>query len=165
MLMALFTEERKDWGKELPRHCYEVNVHPEDTKEEQEMRILKYQKEGNKQFTEDGRVAEITSDLILQARAKMSKDKVNGPEDSAVSEMIKQLPQEKYEIVKCFFQQRFMGLQEAPSSWKMVKLVLLRKSDAAPKERDQKLQGYCADVGDVEVVCDLLSTVWKRKNT
>ena len=44
---------------------------------------------------EDGRRAEITVDVVLQARAKMSENKVNGPEDAVVSEMIKQLPWEK----------------------------------------------------------------------
>ena len=34
-------------------------------------------------------------DLVLQARAKMSENKVNGPEDAVVSEMIKQLPWRK----------------------------------------------------------------------
>ena len=48
-----------------------------------------------------------------------------------------------------------MGQMEAPSSWKIVKLVFLRKPDTAPKKRDHKLQGNCADIGDVEVVCIL----------
>ena len=52
-------------------------------------------KKGNQQFTEDGRNAEITVDLVLQARAKPSENKVNGIEDAIVSEMIKRLPMEK----------------------------------------------------------------------
>ena len=64
----------------------------------------------------------------------MSENKVNGLEDTVVGEMIKQLPKEKiYTITKCF-QERFMGLTEAPSSWKIVKLVFLRKPDAEPKK-------------------------------
>ena len=64
----------------------------------------------------------------------MSENKVNGPEDVVVSEMIKQLPQEKiYEVTRCF-QQRCMGQMDAPNSWKIVKLVFLRKPDAAPKK-------------------------------
>ena len=48
--------------------------------------------------------------------------------------MIKQMPQEKiYEITRCF-QDRFRELEDAPRSWKSVKLVLLRKPDAAPKQ-------------------------------
>ena len=47
----------------------------------------------------DGRDAEITVDLVLQARAKMSDNKVNGPDDAVVSEMIKQLSSEKIFII------------------------------------------------------------------
>ena len=82
----------------------------------------------------DGRDAEITVDLVLQARAKMSDNKVNGPEDAVVSEMIKQLPfREDLYNHECF-QERFEGQMEAPSSWKIVKLIFLRKPDAEPKK-------------------------------
>ena len=64
----------------------------EETKEERENRIEYFWKIGNQQFTEDGRNAEITVDLVLQTRAKLSENKVNGPEDAIVSEMIKRLP-------------------------------------------------------------------------
>ena len=75
---------------------------------------------------------EVPVDLVLQARAQMCCNKVNGPEDAVVSEMIKQLPLEKvYVSTKCF-QERFLGQMEAPRSWKIVKLVCLRKPDAAP---------------------------------
>ena len=33
------------------------------------------------------------------------------------------------------------------------------------EEREKKLQGYCADVGDVEVVCDLLFSAWKKRRS
>ena len=48
-----------------------------------------------------------------------------------------------------------MGLMESPSSWKIVKLVLLAETGRCPEERDQKLQSNSADIGDVEVVCIL----------
>ena len=52
--------------------------------------------------TEDGRIAEITFDLILRARAKMVEETVNGAEDSTVSEVFKDLAQENvYEIMRC----------------------------------------------------------------
>ena len=38
-----------------------------------------------------------------------------------------------YTTTKCF-QERFLGQMESPSSWKVVKLVFLRKPDAAPTE-------------------------------
>ena len=64
------------------------------------------------QFTVEGRTAEITVDLVLQARATMSDNKVNGPEDAIVSEMIKQLPWEEiYTITKCFQERARRNLQ------------------------------------------------------
>ena len=56
---------------------------------------MKYGNDGDRYFTEDGRVAAITMDLVLQARATMSENSVNRPEDSVASKMIKQLPHEK----------------------------------------------------------------------
>ena len=64
-----------------------------------------------------------------RTRDTLSENKVNGPEDAIVSEMIKRLP--IYTVTRCF-QERFMGMMESPGSWKMVKLVFLRKRDAAP---------------------------------
>ena len=64
----------------------------------------------------------------------MSENKVNGPEDAVVSEIIEQLLSEKiYTITRCF-QERFTGQMEAPSSWKIVKLVFSRKPDAESKK-------------------------------
>ena len=82
-------------GKRTPWHCEEVYTDQEETKEAQESRIEHFKKKGNQQFTEEGRNAEIKVDLVLQARAKLSDNKVNGPEDAIVSEMIKKLPMEK----------------------------------------------------------------------
>ena len=53
---------------------------------------MKCKEDGDRHFLEEGRVAEITMDLVSQARAKMAENKVNGPEDSVVSGMIKHLP-------------------------------------------------------------------------
>ena len=66
---------------------------------------------------------------------KEAQDSRIEPEDANVSEMIKKLPMEKiYTVARCF-QERFMGQMESPSSWKVVKLVFLRKPDAAPDKR------------------------------
>ena len=101
--------------KELQRHCEEVHTDLQETKEVQENRIDYFKKKGYQQFTMDGRNAEITVDLVLQARAKMSDNKVNGPEDAVVSWMIKQLPPlEKIYIITRCVQKRFKGLMEAP---------------------------------------------------
>ena len=42
----------------------------EETKEIQEDRIDHFKKNGDEQFTEGGRIAEIMVDLVLQARAR-----------------------------------------------------------------------------------------------
>ena len=43
----------------------------------------------------DGRNAEITVDLVLQARAELSENKVNGTEDVIVIETIKRFPRRR----------------------------------------------------------------------
>ena len=67
-----FTEDRVEWQKELKRHCEEVYTDLEETKEAQESRLEYFKKIRNHQFTEEGLNAEITVDLVLQARAKLS---------------------------------------------------------------------------------------------
>ena len=90
-----FSENREDWRKELERHCGEVYVvGGDDRGAEAEDRMVHREKKVE-HFTEQGRVAEISVDLELQAKALLSDDKVRGPEDSVVSEMIKQLPLQK----------------------------------------------------------------------
>ena len=129
-----FTEDREEWQKELQRHYEEVYTDQEETREVQEKRIECYKKKGDQQFTEDGCNAEITADLVLQARAKLCDNKVNGPEDAVVREMIKILPLDKIYTIARFFQDRFVGQMDAPDTWKIVKLVFLRKPDAEPKK-------------------------------
>ena len=87
-------------------------------------RELHSSKDGDRHFTEQGRVAEMTIDLVSKARAKLSEHKVNGPEGSLVSEMIKQLPQEKNTRSQDAFKIGLWG--DAPSSWRIVKFVFLR---------------------------------------
>ena len=100
-----YTEDRKQWNHEPHRLCEEVYMDPEETKEVQEGTIEYFKRKGDQQFTMEERGAEITIDLVLQARAKMSDTKVNGPEDAVVSEIIKQLLQEKIFITtKCFLE-------------------------------------------------------------
>ena len=77
-------DQRIDEVQELRRHCED-----EETKEAQESRIECFKQKGNQQFTEDGRRTEITIDLLLQAKAKLSDNKVTGPDDAIVSDMIK----------------------------------------------------------------------------
>ena len=65
----------------------------------------------------------------------MQDDKVSGPEDNMVSEMIKQLPLGFFYMNAKCFQERFMGREKAPNIWKIVNLLFLRKPDAEPKKR------------------------------
>ena len=119
----------------------------------QEEEIEYFNLRGNLHFTDDGRRAEIPIDLVLQSRAEMSDNEVNGPEDAVVSEMIKQLLQEKmYIITKCF-QERFMGLTDARSSWKIVKIGVSTKTRRGTKERNQEPQGHGTDIEMVRGVC------------
>ena len=114
-----FIEDREEWQKELQRHCEEVYTDQEETKDAQESRIEYFRTRGNQHFTDEGRNAEITVDLVLQARAKLGENRVNGLEDAIGSEMIQKLPMEKLSSVVQGFQERFL---------------FLRKSDAALKE-------------------------------
>ena len=152
--------------KELQRHCGEVYTDQDETRAVQEKRIEYFKKEGVRQCTDDGRRAEITVDVVLQAMAKMFDNKVNGAGDAVASETIKQLPLGKIYIGTRCFQERFMGLMEAPSSWKIVKLVFLTKTGCGAQKIDLKLQSHCADISDDEVVRVLYcSSSRKRKRT
>ena len=84
---GMITEDRDEWREELQRHCEEVFADHEETRRVQEKRIDCLRKNGDRHFTDDGRRVEIPIDLVLQARAKMSENKVNGPADAVVSEM------------------------------------------------------------------------------
>ena len=54
---------------------------PKETIDEQEKMIMKNNEDGDRHDTEEGRVAEITTDLFLQTRTKMLGNKGNGSED------------------------------------------------------------------------------------
>ena len=66
-----FTEDREEWQKEFQRHREEVYTDQGETKEvKKKGSVFFFLKKGNQQFTVDGRNAEITVDLVLQARPK-----------------------------------------------------------------------------------------------
>ena len=122
-------------GKNEPqKYCEEVYTDQDETREVQEKRIKYFKKKGDRHCTDDRRGSEITVDLVLQVKAKMSENKVNGPEDAVVNGIFQQLPLEKFYIITRCFQERFMGQMEAPSSQKTVKLVFLRNPDAEPQK-------------------------------
>ena len=68
-----------------------VNDDPEEDTEARESRIRESREEGNRQ-KEEGRREVITFDLVFRARGNMQPDKANGPEDTIVTEMLKELP-------------------------------------------------------------------------
>ena len=141
---------------DIAKECAQIPMRHRRCKKD-ELSILK-EKEIN--IPRTTRRAKITIDLLLQARAK------NGPEDAVASEMIKQLPREKINIITKCFQERFMSQMEAPNSWKIVKLVFLRKTRRGTDERDHKLQGHSVDISDVEVVRGVhFPSFGKRKRT
>ena len=111
----------------------------------------------------EGRTAEITVDLVLQARAKMSENKVNGPDDAIACEMIKKLLLENLHYCEVF-SGTFHGPDGISTFVEGREIGLLEKTGRCPEERDPKLQGNCADIGDVEVVCILYyPSLGKRK--
>ena len=83
-----------------------VYVDPEETIAEQKKIITKFKEDGDRHFTDQGRVAEMT---------EMSENKVNGPEDAIACEMIKQLPQEKIYTITRGFQEQFTELEDGGS--------------------------------------------------
>ena len=105
---------------------------PEESIKVQEERIEYFKKKGGQQFTGDGRTAEITVDLVLQARAKMLENKANGPEDATVSETMEQSPQEI--LHHTTLSDIDVGLVDAPSSWRIVKLIFLRNQTQRQKK-------------------------------
>ena len=113
-----FSENREDWKKELQKHCEAVCVDSEDTDEKQRERIQRYEKLGKEQ-----RIAEISVDLVLHARARFCDDQVDGPRDKVVSEMLKRLPLAKVYEVAERFQKRFMERAEVPNSWEPEKRI------------------------------------------
>ena len=63
-----------------------------------------------------GESLKITIDLVLRDRARMGEEKVTGPEDAVVAELIKDLNQENVSAIARCFQARFMGQEGAPDS-------------------------------------------------
>ena len=54
--------------EDTQRHCEEVHEEVEDTTEKPEDGIKEHKTDGDRPFTEEGRIAEMSVDLVLQAR-------------------------------------------------------------------------------------------------
>ena len=59
-----FTEDRKE-QQELQRHCEEVYTDKEETKETPQNKIEYLEKKGGQHFTKEGRIDEISVDLVF----------------------------------------------------------------------------------------------------
>ena len=86
----------KSSAEELQRHCEEVHEDVEETIEKQEDRIKKYKKDGKQTFHGRRESCRNYCRLGTPSKANMADERVNGPEDSIVTEMTKQLPQEHF---------------------------------------------------------------------
>ena len=112
-----FTEDSSAWKSELQRNCEEVNVNFDET-EEQEKGLC-----GKKKI--DGRVAGI--------QVKMAENKVVAPDDTIVSEMIKQRPQGKSSNSQDASKNRLMV-------WEQEKVASTTKKDFQADAEDRRSQ-------------------------
>ena len=124
----------------------------EEMREVQEKRIEYFKKKmtDTSRKTEEEQRSQLT--LVLQARAKMSEHKVNGPKDAFVSEMIKQLPYR--EDLQCYevFSGTLHGSDGGSEFMEDCETGVLAETRCGTEERCQRLQGHSADIGDVQVV-------------
>ena len=74
-------------NKGIVKRCTRIRKRRQKYKKRE--RIFEEEK-GDQQFTVEGRNAEITVDLVLQARAKMGDNNVNEPEDVIVTGLMTQ---------------------------------------------------------------------------
>ena len=88
-------------------------------------------KKGDRHFTEEGRGAEITVHLVLQAKAQLSENKFNGRNDQAVAFGEDLHPHEVFSgtLLGPDGSTKFMGDRETS--------VLTKKPDAAPKKESE----------------------------
>ena len=154
MLKGNLPETDQNGKRSFKGTVEEVYTDMDETKEEQENRIEYFWKKGNQQFTEDGRNAEITVDQVLQG-AKLSENKVNGPEDAIVSEMIKKFAHGEDLHYHEVLPQTLHGHDRVSKLVESGEFGVLEEAGCSLDERDQKLQSNSSDVGDVEVVCIL----------
>ena len=128
-----FTEDRKECNQELQRHCEEVYMDPEETKEVPEGRIQFFKRKGDQQFTKDGRSLAVPCRNVAKQGQRTRRCRCKRDDQAEL------LQEQIFFITKCF-QKRFMGQMEAPSSRKIVILVFLPENpDAEPKKG---IRGY-----------------------
>ena len=89
---------------------------PEENTGTQERRVRMFRAEESRQKEEQGRVAEITADLVLRARGNMQSDEATGAEDIIATEILKELRIETVCVIVKLFQRRFCGECDSPVS-------------------------------------------------
>ena len=93
----------------------------------------------------------------------MNDNKVSGPQDTVVSEMIRLLPLEKISTFSKCFQERFIGSMEDPSFWRIVKIGFPEEARCGATKGHQKLQSDCTDFSHVDMVRFLRDDVGRRR--
>ena len=124
----------------------DVYVDLEETDEKQKERIQGDEHLGNEHFSER-RIAEISVDLVLQPRARLCNNKVDGLKDKFASEMLERLQLAKVYKVASFFSGT-LHVKGGP-------VGLLDEARRKAEEGDQELQGHCIDGSCVKVVRDV----------
>ena len=147
--MAKFKGDRQDWNHNFQRHCAGVTLDLEGTNEVQEERLEYFKRKGDQQFTKIGG----NHNWLGLTSPKMSGNKVNGPEDATVREMIKQLPQEKFTSSQNISRNGLLrGWRHQVSGRSWTWNFATKKEGRRTPKRNQKLQGFRVDVVDVKVV-------------
>ena len=108
-------EDRAVWSDEQQSHCEEVYDDREETAEMQNERIMKFKTSVNKRFTEDGRRAESTVDVVRRTRAKMAEERVKWVGRPKPSQRCS-LPQEKVHDIT-LLPRPLHGTVMTPDSW------------------------------------------------
>ena len=81
-------EDRDEWTEEVSAHCEKCFDDKTETSEVHTERIRHQRSRGDRLAVLKGRHIQISVDRVLSARAKMMKNKANGPADCLVKEML-----------------------------------------------------------------------------
>ena len=108
------SEDRDEWTVEVRAHCEKCYDGKTETSEVQDERIRQQSSRGDSLVVLQGRQMQIAVDRVLRARGKIMKNKVNGPADCLVTEMLQCVPTETVYEVAHWFDKRLgdnIGLQ------------------------------------------------------
>ena len=140
-------------------------IDQEETEKVQESRIEYFKNKVHQQLTEDGRNAEITADLVLQARANLSDNMVNRLQDAIVERDDQAVALGKDLHCCDVLSGTFHGPDGISKFVEDRDIGLLEETGRCPEERDEKLQSNSGDIGDVEVMHLVLFCAWRGKKS